>query len=131
MSMQDPIADLLTRIRNGQSRSKRDVTMPSSKVKTAIVKVLQEEGYIEGFSVEGDEKKPQLTVTLKYHNNKPVIELLKRVSRPGLRTYKGSNDLPEVMNGLGVAIVSTPKGVMSERAAKSQNLGGEVLCFVA
>jgi len=131
MSMSDPIADMLTRIRNGQMAQKATVAMPSSKLKIAIAKVLQEEGYIDGFSVREGEGKPELDLTLKYYAGEPVIERIERVSKPGLRVYKGSNDLPRVMNGLGVAIVSTPKGVMTDRAARANRVGGEVICIVA
>jgi len=131
MSMSDPIADMLTRIRNGQMAQKASVAMPSSKLKVAIAKVLHEEGYIDGFSVREGEGKPELDLTLKYYAGEPVIERIERVSKPGLRVYKGSNDLPRVMNGLGVAIVSTPKGVMTDRAARANRVGGEVICIVA
>lgn len=131
MSMSDPIADMLTRIRNGQQAQKSVVCMPSSKLKVAIAKVLKDEGYVEDFNVAEAEGKAQLTVELKYYAGRPVIERLERVSRPGLRVYKGSDDLPRVMNGLGVAIVSTPKGVMTDRAARAGRVGGEVLCLVA
>lgn len=131
MSMSDPIADMLTRIRNGQQAQKLSVSMPSSKLKIAIAKVLQEEGYIEGYSVREAAGKPELDVALKYYAGRPVIERLERVSRPGLRVYKGSDDLPRVMNGLGVAIVSTPRGVMTDRAARNGRVGGEVICYVA
>ena len=130
MSMQDPIADMLTRIRNGQSASKKSVSMPSSKVKKAIANVLKDEGYITDFSVD-DSNKQTLTVELKYHNGQPVIEEIKRVSRPGLRIYRGSEDLPKVIGGLGVAIISTSKGVMSDRAARKIGHGGEVICLVS
>lgn len=130
MSMQDPLADMMTRIRNGQMAKKVVVEMPSSKMKLAIAKVLQDEGYIKGFSVEGDVK-PVLTVELKYFEGKPVIESIKRVSRPGLRIYKPGDELPKVMAGLGVAIVSTNKGVMTDRAARAAGVGGEVLCYVS
>lgn len=129
MSMSDPIADLLTRIRNGQRAGHAAVTLPSSKQKTAICRVLQEEGYIGGFQVDGDVK-PLMTVALRYHEGKPVIEELHRVSRPGLRIYKGSGDLPQMRGGLGVAIVSTDRGVMTDRAARQAGIGGEVLCTV-
>jgi small subunit ribosomal protein S8 len=129
--MSDPIADMLTRIRNGQRAQKVSVSMPSSKLKIAIARVLQSEGYIEAFSVRENEGKPELDLALKYYAGQPVIERIERVSRPGLRVYKGSSDLPEVMNGLGVAIVSTPKGVMTDRAARASRVGGEVLCLVA
>lgn len=130
MSMQDPIADMLTRIRNGQSAQKKSVSMPTSKLKKAIAQVLKDEGYIKDFSVS-DEAKSQLTVELKYHNGQPVIEELKRVSRPGLRIYRGTDELPKVIGGLGVAIISTSKGVMSDRAARKIGHGGEVLCLVS
>lgn len=130
MSMQDPIADLLTRIRNGQAAKKTLVTLPSSKIKVAIVNVLEEEGYIKGFSVSNDSVKPELTVNLKYVDGKPVIDELKRVSRPGLRNYKQSDGLPKVQGGLGVAIVSTSAGVMSDARARKEGLGGEILCVV-
>lgn len=131
MSMSDPIADMLTRIRNAQQAQKANVVMPSSKLKVAIAKVLQSEGYIDGFSVREDAGKAQLEVALKYYAGRPVIERIERVSRPGLRVYKGSDDLPRVMNGLGVAIVSTPRGVMTDRAARANRVGGEVICYVA
>ncbi len=127
--MTDPIADMFTRIRNGQSAAKSAVTMPSSKVKVAIANLLKEEGYITEYSVSGDAK-PELAVTLKYFEGKEVIETIKRVSRPGLRVYKGSNELPKVLAGMGIAIVSTSKGLMTDRAARSAGLGGEVLGFV-
>ncbi|BEU01594.1 30S ribosomal protein S8 [Agarivorans sp. OAG1] len=130
MSMQDPIADMLTRVRNGQSANKVSVVMPSSKVKVAIANLLQEEGYITGYAVTGDVKK-SLEVTLKYFEGKKVIEKIERVSRPGLRIYKGAKDLPKVMGGLGVAIVSTSKGVMTDRAARKAGMGGEIVCYVA
>jgi small subunit ribosomal protein S8 len=129
MSMQDPIADMLTRIRNAHHRSKPEVTMPSSKLKASIAKVLLDEGYIGGFNVS-DEVKPSLTVELKYFEGKPVIEELTRISKPSLRTYVGSDDLPKVRSGLGVAIVSTSNGVMTDRAARAAGIGGEVLCTV-
>ncbi|MCK9259417.1 MAG: 30S ribosomal protein S8 [Azoarcus sp.] len=131
MSMSDPIADMLTRIRNGQQAQKANVSMPSSKLKVAIAKVLQDEGYIDGYVVHDANGKAQLEVALKYYAGRPVIERIDRVSRPGLRVYKGSEDLPRVMNGLGVAIVSTPRGVMTDRAARSSRVGGEVICLVA
>jgi small subunit ribosomal protein S8 len=130
MSMSDPIADMLTRIRNAQAMEKAMVMIPSSKVKVAIAQVLKDEGYIDGFSVHGDVK-PELEVQLKYYAGRPVIEKIERISRPGLRIYRGTHDLPRVMNGLGVAIVSTPKGVMTDRKARASGVGGEVLCFVA
>lgn len=131
MSMSDPIADMLTRIRNGQQVEKVSVSMPSSKLKVAIATVLKEEGYIENFQVKGDKAKPELEIKLKYYNNQPVIERIERVSRPGLRIYKGRASIPQVMNGLGVAIVSTSRGVMTDRKARSVGVGGEVLCYVA
>jgi small subunit ribosomal protein S8 len=131
MSMTDPIADMLTRIRNAQMAQKGAVVMPSSKLKLAIAAVLKDEGYIEQFAVRDNAGKPELDIALKYYAGQPVIERIERVSRPGLRVYKGCDDLPRVMNGLGVAIVSTPKGVMTDRKARAGNLGGEVLCIVA
>ena len=130
MSMTDPIADFLTRIRNGQSSGKTEVKAPTSKVKLAIAKVLKDEGYIDGFAIKGDSK-PELEISLKYYAGRPVIERIERVSRPGLRIYKGRHDIPSVMNGLGVAIVTTPKGVMTDRKARATGVGGEVLCYVA
>jgi len=127
--MTDPIADMLTRVRNAQAASKADVTMPSSKLKNAIAKVLQDEGYIAGFSSDGTAK-PTLTITLKYHDGRPVIDEIKRVSRPGLRIYKNKHELPKILNGLGVAIVSTSAGVMSDREARASGRGGEILCTV-
>jgi small subunit ribosomal protein S8 len=129
MSMQDPIADMLTCIRNAHHRSKPEVNMPSSKLKAAIAKVLQEEGYINGFSVSEDVK-PTLTLDLKYFDGKPVIEEIKRTSKPSLRQYSGSSDLPQVRSGLGIAIISTSKGVMTDRAARAAGIGGEILCTV-
>jgi small subunit ribosomal protein S8 len=131
MSMTDPIADMLTRLRNGQMAEKVSVAMPSSKLKLAIAQVLKDEGYIEDFAVKSPEVKPVLEIALKYYAGRPVIEKIERVSRPGLRVYKGSGDIPKVMNGLGVAIVSTPKGVMTDRKARADGVGGEVLCIVA
>ncbi|MBP6194881.1 MAG: 30S ribosomal protein S8 [Methyloversatilis sp.] len=131
MSMSDPIADMLTRIRNAQMAQKNSVVMPSSKIKVAIAGVLQSEGYIDGFSVRADGSKADLELSLKYYSGRPVIERIERVSRPGLRVYRGSDDLPRVMNGLGVAIVSTPRGVMTDRKARAEKVGGEVLCIVA
>ncbi|MBY0379272.1 MAG: 30S ribosomal protein S8 [Burkholderiales bacterium] len=128
--MQDTIADMLTRVRNAQSATKDEVTMPSSKIKVAIAKVLLDEGYIDGFTVEGD-KKPELTINLKYYAGKPVIEKIERVSRPGLRIYRSCEELPTVMNGLGIAVVSTSKGVITDRRARSENVGGEVICVVS
>jgi small subunit ribosomal protein S8 len=131
MSMSDPIADMLTRIRNAQSVNKPTVSMPSSKLKTAIAAVLKDEGYIDDFSVQIVDGKPQLNVALKYYAGRPVIESISRVSRPGLRIYRGSQNMPKVMNGLGVTIVSTSKGVMTDRKAQAAGVGGEVLCVVA
>ena len=131
MSMSDPIADMLTRIRNAQSVDKAVVTMPSSKLKTAIAQVLKDEGYIDGFVVRADGGKSELEIALKYYAGRPVIERIERVSRPGLRIYKGRDAIPQVMNGLGVAIVTTPKGVMTDRKARQTGVGGEVLCYVA
>lgn len=131
MSMTDPVADMLTRIRNAQMAAKLSVSMPSSKLKVAIAKVLKDEGYIDDFAIRENGSKPELDVALKYYAGLPVIERIERVSRPGLRVYKGKDDLPRVMNGLGVAIVSTPKGVMTDRRARAGNMGGEVLCIVA
>jgi small subunit ribosomal protein S8 len=130
MSMSDPIADMLTRIRNAQSVDKTAVTMPSSKLKVAIAQVLKDEGYIEDFAIKGDAK-AELEIALKYYAGRPVIERIERVSRPGLRIYRGRHDIPQVMNGLGVAIVTTPKGVMTDRKARAAGIGGEVLCYVA
>ncbi|MCK5525286.1 30S ribosomal protein S8 [Candidatus Marithioploca araucensis] len=130
MSMSDPIADLLTRIRNGQAVRKQQVSMPVSKLKTAVVKVLKDEGYIADYSIDGDVK-ALLTITLKYYQDKPVISKLERVSRPGLRVYKAKDELPRVLGGLGVAIVSTSRGLMSDRMARIEGHGGEVLCFVS
>lgn len=131
MSMSDPIADMLTRIRNAQVVQKTAVAMPSSKVKVAIANVLKDEGYIEDFAVTEDAGKLELKIGLKYYAGRPVIERLERVSRPGLRIYKGKDEIPSVMNGLGVAIVSTPKGVMTDRKARATGVGGEVICYVA
>ena len=131
MSMSDPIADMLTRIRNAQMVQKVSVVMPASKLKTAIAEVLKAEGYIDNFAVRDADTKPQLEIALKYYAGKPVIEHIERVSRPGLRVYKGRHDIPNVMNGLGVAIVTTPKGVMTDRKARQAGIGGEVLCYVA
>lgn len=131
MSMNDPISDMLTRIRNAQQAEKESVSMPSSKLKAAIAKVLKDEGYIEDFAVRGESSKPELEVSLKYYAGRPVIEKIDRVSRPGLRIYKPSRDIPRVMNGLGIAIVSTPQGVMTDRKARGMGIGGEVLCIVA
>ncbi|CAG0910983.1 unnamed protein product [Cyprideis torosa] len=129
--MSDPIADMLTRIRNGQSAGKVDVRMPSSKVKQAIAKLLTDEGYVTGATVENSSAKPELVVQLKYFQGKPVIDTIKRVSRPGLRIYKGKDELPKVQGGLGVAIISTSKGVMTDKSARQQGQGGEVIAYVA
>ena len=131
MSLQDQIADLLTRIRNGQQRFKLEVAMPSSKLKVAVAKILNEEGYIEDFSVEENGAKPRLTIKLKYFEGKPVIELLQRVSSPGLRRYSAKDQLPRVRGGLGTAIITTSKGVMTDKAAREQGVGGEIICIVA
>ena len=131
MSMTDPIADMLTRIRNAQAVRKTVVAMPASKVKKAIAQVLKDEGYIDGFAVREAEGKPELEISLKYYAGAPVIERIERVSRPGLRIYKGREDIPKVMNGLGVAIVSTSHGVMTDRKARATGVCGEVLCIVA
>ena len=131
MSMSDPISDMLTRIRNAQLANKATVVMPSSKVKVAIAKVLKDEGFVEDFVVHENEGKPVLEIGLKYYAGRPVIERIDRVSTPGLRIYRGASEIPRVMNGLGVAIVSTPKGVMTDRKARASNVGGEVLCIVA
>ncbi len=131
MSMSDPIADLLTRIRNAQAMEKASLSMPSSKVKAAIAQVLKDEGYISDCSVEDREGKPTLTIKLKYFQGRPVIDKLSRASKPGLRVYKGKGELPRIDGGLGVAIVSTSKGVMTDRAARAMGEGGEVLCFVS
>ena len=131
MSMSDPVADMFTRIRNGQRVEKSSVTMPSSKLKLAIAQVLKDEGYIEGYAVKGEDAKPELEVQLKYYAGRPVIERLERVSRPGLRIYKGRHALPQVMNGLGCAIVTTSRGVMTDRRARADGVGGEVLGYVA
>ena len=131
MSMSDPIAELLPRIRNAQMVNKATVVVPSSKVKVAIVQVLKDEGYIDGFEVKTEAGKSVLDIALKYYAGRPVIERIERVSRPGLRVYKGSKTLPQVMNGLGVAIVTTPRGVMTDRKARATGVGGEVLCYVA
>ncbi|WP_348946018.1 30S ribosomal protein S8 [Chitinibacter sp. FCG-7] len=130
MAMHDPIADMLTRIRNAQRADKASVVMPSSKLKVAIAKVLHEEGYVESFVVSGDVK-PVLTIELKYYAGRPVIERLDRISKPGLRDYRSTGDIPSVMNGLGVAILSTSKGVMTDRKARANGIGGELLCIVA
>ena len=131
MSMSDPIADMLTRIRNAQMVEKASVSMPASKLKTAIAQVLKEEGYIDGFQIKEEGGKKELVIALKYYAGRPVIERIERVSRPGLRVYRGAKEIPQVMNGLGVAIVTTPKGVMTDRKARAVGVGGEVLCYVA
>lgn len=131
MSLSDPIADLLTRIRNAQLVSKASITLPSSKLKVAIVQVLKDEGYIDGFEVKTEGGKSDLRVDLKYYAGRPVIERIERVSKPGLRVYKPSKEIPQVQNGLGVAIVSTPRGVLTDRKARAENVGGEVLLYVA
>ena len=131
MTMSDPISDMLTRIRNAQRSEKQTTLMPASKLKSAIAQVLKDEGYIEGFALRDGEGKPQLEISLKYYAGKPVIEKIERVSRPGLRIYRHKDDLPKVMNGLGVAIVSTSRGVMTDRKARGLGVGGEVLCIVA
>ncbi len=131
MSMSDPIADMLTRIRNAQASEKVSVEMPCSKLKVAIAAVLKDEGYIEDFKVSADAGKNLLEIGLKYYAGRPVIEKIERVSRPGLRIYRASRDIPSVMNGLGIAIVSTSRGVMTDRKARASGVGGEVLCIVA
>ena len=131
MSMNDPLADMLTRIRNGQVARKTSVTMPASKLKLAVVRVLEEEGYVSRVTEDDDDVKKTLTVELKYHRDEPVIERLERVSRPGLRVYKNAHELPKVQGGLGVAIVSTSRGIMSDRRARAEGHGGEVLCIVS
>lgn len=131
MSMSDPIADMLTRIRNAQMVQKAVVAMPASKVKSAIAQVLKDEGYIDGFQVKNEGGKAELEIALKYYAGRPVIERIERVSRPGLRVYKSSKTIPQVQNGLGVAIVTTPQGVMTDRKARAVGVGGEVLCYVA
>ncbi|MEQ1743667.1 MAG: 30S ribosomal protein S8 [Candidatus Nitrotoga sp.] len=131
MSMSDPISDMLTRIRNAQMAEKINVRMPSSKLKVAIAKLLQDEGYVDGYNISSVDGKPTLEIGLKYYAGRPVIEKIQRVSRPGLRMYKGCDDIPNVMNGLGIAIVSTSKGLMTDRRARANGIGGEVLCIVA
>lgn len=130
MSMSDPIADMLTRIRNAQATEKVSVAVPASKVKLAIAKVLKDEGYIEDFAQRDQEGKPVIEIGLKYYAGKPVIEKLERISRPGLRIYRRRDDIPRVLNGMGVAIVSTSRGVMTDRRARESGVGGEVLCIV-
>jgi small subunit ribosomal protein S8 len=129
--MSDPIADMLTRIRNAQVVNKTAVAMPSSKLKVAIARVLKDEGYIESFAIAENGGKPTLNIELKYYAGRPVIERIERVSRPGLRIYRGKTDIPTVMNGLGVTIISTPQGVMTDRKARATGIGGEILCYVA
>lgn len=129
--MTDPIADLLTRIRNAHHAEKISLTMPGSKIKSAIAKVLQDEGYIEGFEAASEDGKPTLTIKLKYYEGEPVIEQIQRISKPGLRVYKSAEELPKVNGGLGIAIVSTSKGIMTDRAARTAGVGGEVLCSVS
>lgn len=131
MSMSDPISDMLTRIRNAQATNKVSVTMPSSKVKVGIARVLKDEGYINDYAVSENGGKPTLEVTLKYYQGKGVIDMVRRVSRPGLRQYRGKHELPRVFDGLGIAIVSTSQGIMTESSAREAGQGGEVLCFVA
>jgi len=131
MSMTDPVADLLTRIRNGQTAGKANISLDSSKIKLAIARVLKDEGYVADFHVEGEGAKPRLIVDLKYYEGRPVIDRLERVSRPGLRVYRGKDDLPKVLGGMGTVIVSTPQGVMTDRQARAAGQGGEVLCIVA
>lgn len=131
MSMTDPIADMLTRIRNGQKAHKVSVAMPSSTAKVAVAKVLQDEGYIAGYKVEDEGVKSQLSIELKYFEGAPVIERIRRISKPGLRIYRGKEEIPKVLGGLGVAIVSTSAGVMSDRQAREQGIGGEVLCVIS
>ena len=131
MTMSDPVSDMLTRIRNAQGSEKESVAMPASRLKASIAQVLKDEGYIEDFALRENEGKPQLEISLKYYAGKPVIEKLERVSRPGLRIYRGKTEIPTVMNGLGVAIVSTSRGVMTDRKARGLGVGGEVLCIVA
>ena len=131
MSMSDPISDMLTRIRNAQGSEKQSVAMPASRLKASIAQVLKDEGYIDDFALSENAGKPTLEIVLKYYAGKPVIEKLERVSRPGLRIYRGTTEMPNVMNGLGVAIVSTSRGVMTDRRARGLGVGGEVLCIVA
>ena len=131
MSMTDPIADMLTRIRNGQSAGKQQVSLPASKLKAAVAKVLSDEGYIGECAITDVDGKPQLTIALKYYQGRPVIETIQRVSRPGLRIFRGRGELPRVMGGLGIAVVSTSHGIMTDRAARAAGYGGEVICVVA
>ena len=130
MSNQDPIADMLSRIRNAQARMRREVAMPSSRLKVALVEVLKQEGYVSGFRVEEDGSRKKLTIELKYFEGKPVIDRLERVSGPGLRRYRSRSKLPKILNGLGTAIISTPKGLLTDRTAREQGVGGEILCIV-
>jgi small subunit ribosomal protein S8 len=129
--MSDPIADMLTRIRNGQMAGHKNVVMPSSKLKAAVAKVLNDEGYISAYSINDNDGKTELSVDLKYFDGKPVIDMIKRVSRPGLRVYKNKDELPKVIGGLGIAVISTSKGIMTDRAAREAGVGGEVICYVA
>ena len=131
MSMSDPIADMLSRIHNAQATSKKTVSMPTSKIKVGIAGVLRDEGYVLDYSVQDNDGKPQLEIVLKYYQGRPVIDRLKRVSRPGLRCYRGKNDMPRVMGGFGIAIVSTSSGIMTDKRARAEGFGGEVLCVVA
>lgn len=131
MSLQDPISDMLTRIRNGQARLKRAVSMPSSKLKVAIAGILKEEGYISDCRIDEESNKKTLVIELKYFEGKPVIESLRRVSRPGLKKYRSKSNLPKVLGGMGTAIISTPKGVMTDKSAREQGVGGEVICIVS
>jgi small subunit ribosomal protein S8 len=131
MSLQDPIADMLTQVRNAHAAAKKEVQMPATKIKIAIANVLKDEGYILNYKTEQINEKNMLTLLLKYYQNKPVVDNVERVSRPGLRVYKSKDKLPRVLNGLGIAIVSTPKGIMSDRKARALGLGGEILCFVS
>ncbi len=131
MSMSDPIADMLTRIRNGQQARKVSVSMPAAKLKSSVAQVLQNEGYVAGFNTEVVDGKPTLTVTLKYFDGKPVIDKIKRISRPGLRQYSGANSIPEVLGGLGIAVISTSHGVMTGKQASAQGFGGEIICTVS
>jgi len=130
MSMSDPIADMLTRIRNGQSASKAEVSMPASNMKQSIAKVLKDEGYITDYTVSEDAK-AEMSVSLKYHNGEPVIDTIQRMSRPGLRVYKNKDELPSVLNGLGIVIISTSTGMMTDRAARAAGIGGELICSVS
>jgi small subunit ribosomal protein S8 len=131
MSMSDPIADFLTRIRNGQLSGKPEVAIPASRIKLALAKVLKDEGYIEDFAIDGEAAKPTVKVRLKYYQGRPVIERIERVSRPGLRVYKAKDELPKILGGMGVAIISTSQGVMTDRQARAAGHGGEVLCIVS